>query len=157
MSPRPVTIVPLRGAPSALPHCAGWLNREWGQAQGHSLEVTTHWLREIVAPGSGEAAFVALDRHTPVGVCLLVDCDLETRRELTPWVSGFYVRPDHRRRSIGARLLAAVEGAARSSGASALYLYTHTAESLCLRCGWRVMERFPLDGEDFALMEKALG
>jgi GNAT superfamily N-acetyltransferase len=152
----PIAIVPLHDAPDALPHCARWLNREWGQAQGHSLAVTTQWLREVTAPGSDEAAFVALDGEAPVGVCLLVDCDLETRAELTPWVSGFYVVPDYRRRSIGSRLLTAVEQAAGATGAHALYLYTHTAESLCIRRGWRLMERFALDGTDFALMVKAL-
>ena len=122
-----------------------------------SLEVTTEWLREIVAPGSGEAAFAALDGNAPVGVCLLVACDLEARAELTPWVSGFYVLPDRRRRSIGTRLLQPVIETAKGHGAAKLYLYTHTAESLYRRLGWHVMERFPLDGTDFALMVKALG
>ena len=75
---------------------------------------------------------------------------------MTPWVSGFYVLPGYRRRAIGTRLLRAVVGAARSGGAANLYLYTHTAESLYRRLGWRVMERFPLDGKAFALMAKAL-
>ena len=160
MTARPITIVPLQDsqdAHGALPVCARWLNDEWGKAEGHSLELTADWLREIIAPGSGEAAFVALDGRVPVGVCLLVACDLDSRAELTPWVSGFYVLPDYRRRSIGSRLLMAVEGAARSSSAANLHLYTHTAESLYLRLGWRVTERFALDGEDFALMAKALG
>ncbi len=157
MTAQPITIVPLQNALDALPVCARWLNHEWGKAEGHSLAVTVDWLREVIAPGSREAAFVALDGRLPVGVCLLVACDLESRAELTPWVSAFYVRPDYRRRSIGARLLTAVEGAARSNGAPALYLYTHTAESLYLRLGWRVTERFALDGEDFVLMVKAWG
>ncbi len=157
MTAQPITIVPLQDALDALPACAGWLNDEWGKVEGYSLEVTADWLREVLAPGSGEAAFVALDGRVPVGICLLVACDLESRAELTPWVSGFYVRPDYRRRAIGARLLTAVEGATRSSGAPALYLYTHTTESLYLRLGWRVMERFVLDREDFVLMVKAWG
>ena len=93
-TPETITIVPLQDAPEALPVCARWLNDEWGHAEGHSLEVTADWLREVIAPASGEAAFVALDRGAPVGVCLLVACDLDSRAELTPWVSGFYVRPD---------------------------------------------------------------
>ena len=157
MSPETIAIVPLQDAPEALPVCARWLNEEWGHADGHSLEVTTAWLQEIVAPGSGEAAFVALDGRVPAGACLLVACDLEARAELTPWVSGFYVRPDYRRRSIGTRLLTAVEGAAKAGGAAKLYLYTHTAEMLCLRLGWRVGERFARNGTNFALMVKALG
>ena len=156
MSERPIAIVPLQDALGTLSICARWLNGEWGQAEGHSLDVTADWLHEVIAPGSGEAAFVALDGRAPVGVCLLVACDLDSRAELTPWVSGFYVLPGYRRRSIGTRLLRAVVGAARSGGAANLYLYTHTAESLYRRLGWRVMERFALDGKAFALMAKAL-
>jgi GNAT superfamily N-acetyltransferase len=148
MTAQPITIVPLQDAPGTLSICARWLNDEWGQAEGHSLEITADWLRDVIAPGSGEAGFVALDGRAPVGVCLLVACDLG--------VSGFYVLPGYRRRSIGTRLLRAVEGAARSGGAANLYLYTHTAESQYRRLGWRVMERFALDGKDFALMAKAL-
>jgi len=151
-----IAIVPLQEMPDALPVCARWLNDEWGHAKGHSLEVTAEWLREVVAPASGEAAFVALDGGAPVGVCLLVECDLDSRAELTPWVSGFYVLPVYRRRSIGTRLLRAVDDAARSSDAANLYLYTHTAESLYQRLGWRVLERFLRDSKDFALMAKAL-
>ena len=157
MTAQPVAIVPLQDAPRALQICARWLNDEWGRAESHSLEVTAEWLRAVIAPASGEAAFVALDDRAPIGVCLLVACDLDSRAELTPWVSGFYVLPEYRRRSIGSRLLAAVEGAARSGGAANLYLYTHTAESLYRRLGWQVMERFPLNGTDFALMVKPLG
>ncbi len=152
-----ITVAPLQEVPEALPHCAHWLHRQWGRAQGHSLQVTTEWLREVVAPGSGEAAFVALESGTPVGVCLLVACDLEARAELTPWVSSLYVLPGCRCRSIGSALLAAVEECAKASGWPALYLYTPSAESLCLRRGWRVMDRFGLEGRTFALMTKSLG
>jgi len=153
----PVAILPLQDAPDALSLCARWLHRQWGQAAGHSLAVTTEWLRAVIAPGSGEAAFVAFAGSVPVGVCLLVACDLETRADLTPWVSSFYVLPDYRGRSIGSALLATVEAAAEAAGWPALYLYTPSAESLCLRRGWRVMERIVLDGRDFALMVKDLG
>lgn len=156
MSTDAIAIRPLEDVPDALPNCARWLNEQWGEAMGHSLADTTDWLRAVVAPGSGEAGFVALDDGSPVGVCLLVDCDLEARAELTPWVSAFYVLPAYRRRSIGSRLLQPVIEAARDGGAAKLYLYTHTAESLYRRLGWRLMERFPLDGKDFALMVKAL-
>ncbi len=157
MRARHVTILPLQDAPDAMSLCAGWLNDEWGKAYGYGLRDTADWLRKIMAPGSGEAALVALDGGSAVGICLLVACDLESRAELTPWVSGLYVRPDRRRRSIGSKLLSAVEGTARAGGAANLYLYTRTAERLCLRLGWRVRGRLARDGTNFALMVKALG
>ena len=117
MRARHVTILPLQDAPDAMSLCARWLNDEWGKAYGYGLRDTADWLREIMAPGSGEAALVALDGGSAVGICLLVACDLESRAELTPWVSGLFVQPDRRRRSIGSKLLSAVEGTARAAGA----------------------------------------
>ena len=50
MTHETVTIVPLLDAPEALAVCARWLNDEWGQAEGHSLEVTADWLRDALNP-----------------------------------------------------------------------------------------------------------
>ena len=100
-SPTAITIASLRDAPEALPVCARWLNEEWGQTEGHSLEVTADRLSDVIAP---------------VGVCLLAACNLETQVEHTPWISDFYVLPHHRRRSIDTRLLGAIEEAARHGG-----------------------------------------
>ena len=156
MSQSPITIAHLREAPDALPVCAQWINETWGHDMGHELGETVSWLGEVIAPESGEAAFVAQHDGTPVGVCLLVACDLEQRADLTPWVAGLYVLPSHRHGGIATRLLGAVEDEARSMAAPNLYLYSKTAVALYTRLGWEAMEQVTLGSRTFTLMRKVL-
>lgn len=151
-----IEIVPLQDPPGALPICAGWLNDEWGEEQGFDLAETKSWLEDIIAPGSGEHGLVAMAGTAPVGTCLLVKCDLERRRDLTPWVSALYVLPAYRGRSIGSRLLAGIENAARKDAVELLYLYTYRVESFYAGRGWHAIERFDEDGRNFVVMRKRL-
>lgn len=154
-----LAITPLAEAPAARAVgavCARWLNDEWGRAQGYSLAETAAWLAEVSAPGSGEAAVVALEGERPVGICLLVACDLEERAALSPWISALYVLPQRRRQGIGRALVAAVEDLARNAGAPRLYLYTRGTEAFYRSLGWTERERIRLDGKRFTLMEKHL-
>src|SRR5712691_7502498 len=65
---------------------------------------------------------------------------MATRPELSPWLSGVFVAPEHRRRGIGAALVERVVQEARALGIPLLYLYTPGSGSLYLRLGWSVME-----------------
>jgi GNAT superfamily N-acetyltransferase len=61
--------------------------------------------------------------------------------ELSPWLSGVFVAPEHRGRDIGAGLVERVVQEARALGIARLYLYTPGSGALYLRLGWSVMER----------------
>jgi predicted N-acetyltransferase YhbS len=139
-----------------LETCAGWLHAQWGHDMGYSLANTTAWLTKIVQPGGTEAALIARQGGLPVGICLLVDCDLEGRDDLTPWLSSLYVLPEYRRQSIGSRLVDGIETLARQSDAEVFFLYTKTEEPYYARRNWITMERFRLESGEFALMQKSL-
>ena len=143
-------------APEAVPACARWLNDDWGARDGYSYRDTLDWLRGIAAASGNERGLVALLGEEPAGIGLLVDCDLEARSDLTPWLSGLFVPPARRGRSIGRQLVAGIEELARGQGFPEIYLYTRTATGLYLKLGWRVLERFPHLGRDFELMRKEL-
>ena len=64
--------------------------------------------------------------------------------------------PEFRNRSIGRELVTAIEGHGRKVGYDRLHLYTSGAETYYARLGWHVSERFPWDGEPFALMHRDL-
>ncbi len=147
---------PLADCPDELPTCALWLNREWGARHGYSYQETRDWLDEIARDTGNERGLVAMLGADPVGVGLLVDCDLDSRADLTPWLSGLFVPEPLRGRSIGRRLVAGIEGLARGQGHPALYLYTPTATGLYLKLGWRTLEKFQRRGKDYDLMSKAL-
>ena len=151
-----IRITPLGEVPDALPLCAQWLNTEWDHEQRYTLDETAKWLREIVGSKAGEAALVASGADRPVGICLLVECDLDQRAELTPWLSSLFVRPDYRRRAIGRRLVRGIETIACEEGAESLFLYTLDRESFYAELGWQTIERLELEAGKFALMSKGL-
>ncbi len=153
--PLPAQLVRLAEAPQHLDTCAGWLSTEWGLAEGYSLETTTEWVREAALQDPCEDAIVAIVDDLPVGIAMLVACDLPRRSDLAPWLSALYVLPAWRGRSIGVSLTKAVERLAAELGHPALYLYSQIGP-FYEKLGWIAMDEFQLDGSDFVVMMKPL-
>lgn len=147
-------LISLADSPAVLPDCARWLYEEWGRQQVSAFEGTLDWLRGVAA-ASDEEGLVAVSAGAPVGIALLVVRDLESRRDLTPWLSSLFVVPEFRDRGIGRRLVEGVMAAAKGRGHAELYLHTESAEAYYRRLGWRLEDRFRRDGEAFALMSLA--
>jgi len=84
--------------------------------------------------------FVAFLAGEPVGAGALKAESIPSHAHLSPWASAGFVVPEHRGQGIGAGLLAAMLGHARSLGFPHVYCGTSTAESLLLRSGWRALE-----------------
>jgi GNAT superfamily N-acetyltransferase len=82
---------------------------------------------------------VALVAGRPVGSVTLVAHDMATCRDLTPWLAGLYVVPDHRGHGTGGMLVRHAEARAHAMGVQWLYLYSTTAVGLYRRLGWRAI------------------
>jgi len=85
--------------------------------------------------------FVAVAADQTVGCASLVEHDMLTRPELSPWLAGVFVPPQYRRHGIGAALVERVVREARSLAVARIYLYTPGSGALYLRLGWSVVER----------------
>jgi GNAT superfamily N-acetyltransferase len=84
--------------------------------------------------------------------------DLDSRRDLTPWLAGVFVLPEYRRRGHASALVRHVEGVAREGGFGTLWLYTSSAAGLYARLGWAMagFEREWQRGVEVALMRRDL-
>lgn len=156
MVTRAVEVKTLRQAPDAVPFCVRWLNDEWGRGMGFSRVETEEWLRQIIKVDSKDIALIASQGGQPVGVCLLVECDLDLRVDLTPWLSSLFVLPEHRHNGTGRKLVGGIEAAARKSGVESLFLYTLDRETFYAELCWITVERLQLAKGEFALMRKRL-
>jgi predicted N-acetyltransferase YhbS len=90
----------------------------------------------------------------PTGTVSLLEQDLGRSSELTPWVAGLYVRPEFRKKGIGASLVNAVVAEAHGMGYGALYLYTeipHFYEKL----KWRIHSKVQ-DDDGVFIMSRVL-
>jgi GNAT superfamily N-acetyltransferase len=101
-------------------------------------------------------ALVAKANCVPIGTCLLIESEIEPNHDVSPWLTGLFVVPEHRRKGAGAALVRAIEDQARQREFSRLYLHTADAAGFYESLGWEVMERTNWKGVDTAVMIRDL-
>ncbi len=143
-----------------VPILAQGLFREWGHLRaGDTVEDQAARIQRSCGHREIPTAFVAAAGEQVLGCAMLVEHDMSTRPELSPWLAGVFVPRDHRRRGIGTALVERVVLEARALGESRLYLYTPGPGTLYSRLGWSVVERTyyrPLwEEQELTIMELA--
>jgi GNAT superfamily N-acetyltransferase len=150
------TFVTIAERPDLVPVVAGWLWDAFWQKDGHTLKQTEAAVADWTSSSGPPQGFVLLVDGEAVGTASLVAHDLDQRRDLTPWLANVFVKPEARRRGHVGKLVAAVEEACRAASISPVWLYTHTAEHLYAKAGWRTVEYFDHAGQRNALMRRDL-
>lgn len=139
-------ILNITECPEHLDTVVDWEGHEWGDAWGAQV-------RDSTAADRVPTIYVALaDDHRPLGCAMLVGKDMTTRPDLTPWLGGVYVPPEHRRRGLATALSRHVMQRAQSLGIDQLWLYTLAARPLYERLGWQFAEMADYQGEQVTLM-----
>ena len=94
--------------------------------------------------------------RTLVGMVSLKFHDMDTRPDLDPWLGGLLVLPEWRNRGVGTMLMHRATDEARRLNVSRLYLWTHSAERLYRKLGWKVVEHTNYFGKEAVVMERDL-
>jgi N-acetylglutamate synthase-like GNAT family acetyltransferase len=132
---------------------AGWHWEAWGRSDPDgSLAGWTDGLRRRSGRDRIPISWVALLADTPVGSVALVESDMASHPELTPWLSGLMVLPAYRGRGIGTALTAQCEATAARLGVGRLYLYTESAAAFYAARGWRAIGHETDAGELVSIM-----
>ena len=132
-------IIALADAPDLIPVVAAWHWNEWGAGDpSGSLADWTENLRRRSLKDRVPTSWVGLVAGLPAGSVALVESDMSTHPELTPWLSGLFVLPEYRNAGVGSALTAHCEAAAARLGVGRLYLYTDTAAGFYAARGWSV-------------------
>jgi GNAT superfamily N-acetyltransferase len=139
--------------PEFISTVAGWHHGEWAYLRpGDTIEARTARLRAECGRGGIPSTFIALSGSTVLGSSALIAHDMDTRRDLTPWLASVFVAADYRRRGIGSALVGKAVDRAAELGVKQLYLYTSSAERLYSQLGWSVLERTIYGGRDAVVM-----
>ena len=128
---------------------AVWHFEQWGRAdspghfEGDSVEQRLRLLREAANRRIIPTVFVALLDSQVAGSATLGASDLETRKDLTPWLKDVFVTPEFRRRGVASMLVRRAVQEAADIRVREMYLFTTGSwrEGLYAGLGWKVIDR----------------
>jgi len=153
----PVRIEYLADFPELVPLVARWHHDQWSYMNpGRTLADRIDEYRSKHGRGRIPTTVVGLLDDQPVGSASLIEHDMDTHMELTPWLASVFVHPEHRGRGFGSALVRRIEREAERLGIDVLYLFTPDRESLYARLQWRVMSREEYRGERVVVMKKKI-
>ena len=135
--------------------CARWRAKAFSVLEA-SFEKELRSLELFASDQSHGVALIAKADGEPIGTCLLAESEIEPNHDVSPWLAGLFVVPEHRQVGAGAVLVRAIEDQARERGFLQLYLYTTDAVGFYARLGWSVLDRTNWRGSDTALMVRDL-
>jgi predicted N-acetyltransferase YhbS len=150
----------LEDHPEVIPVLAAWIYREWSYLYpGATQRDFEGFLRERLNKNRLPLTLVAIEAGEPVGTVSLKAFDMETRNDLTPWLTSLYVTAPWRKKGLGSSLVTAMERKAAELGIGRLFLFTAEAalaERFYPRLGWSVKETTTYHSSPVIIMEKKL-
>lgn len=123
----------------------GWHRDQWGPEWAEYVSRST--LRDQIP-----TVYVATEGDALLGSAMLVDEDMTTRKDLSPWLGGVYVTPSQRGRGIGTALTRHAMEQAAKMGIPLLWLYTPASRYLYERLGWQYVSEEDYLGENVTIM-----
>lgn len=151
-------IFDLKDQPQHIPTLAVWHHQEWSHLNpGSSLQNRIDKMHSVYLAGYAiPKMFIWVEDDEVVGSAAIVDCDMDTRPELTPWLASVYVKADSREMGIGTALIEKVMAYARELGHPELYLFTPDQERFYRNIGWQTLAQDTYHGEPVTVMKVAL-
>lgn len=154
-----ITIGLLRDHPESIPRLAQIWHEVLGKIWVPDVPVSRvierfhDHLNDRVLP----LTFVAMENHTPVGMCSLRLND-GIRPDLEPWLGSLVVDPIYQKKGIGKRLIDATKAKAKEIGYSKLYLFAFdpTVPDYYARLGWTHIGMDEFKGHPVTVMELKL-
>ena len=152
-------IVDLGERRDALPILAAWHHEEWRSLNpGLALADRMRRMARHLEPQPVPSTFVAVgDGGEVLGSASLVEHDMQTRPELTPWMASVYVAQRHRRRGIGSGLVRHVVDFAGATGIAKLYLFTPDRARFYASLGWAHVETTAYRDHEVTIMATRTG
>ena len=133
-------ILDLKDQPQHLTLLAEWHHRQWvGLNPGRSLQQRCQEMQAYLSAELIPSTFIAVAGDTVLGSAALIDCDMDTHPEWTPWLASVFVAPAYRRQGIATRLIEHCCHQAQAAGIAQLYLFTPDQADFYLARGWQIL------------------
>lgn len=162
-------LVPAASFPNLLDQPLEWSLKLWGEGKEEFTADDWHKFYRNVQSADyekwdssldgKEALYLALSKNTQEVLAVIGLCDfddLEEFRHLKPWLCAFVVREDLRGSGVGSKVLAAMEGKAKSFGIDVAYLWTEDQMSFYLNRGYQKIDELIKPGRTLHILKKGL-
>jgi len=142
----------------AIPEIVSWLHAEWGALMPDiSYAKLISIFKERIISHKIPEILVALAGEEIIGTASIVQYDMSTRLDLSPWIAAVYVIPKYRGRGVGATLGRAILAEARFMDLDEIFLLTPDRTSFYERLGWKEFEKTVYRGENVTIMVDKIG
>ncbi|MFM8342827.1 MAG: GNAT family N-acetyltransferase [Methylomonas sp.] len=149
-------ILDLRDAPQQIPKLAEWHHQQWASLNPNgSLEKRIVKMQDYLSDELIPSTFIAKTSRL-LGSAAIVDNDMETWPELTPWLASVFVAPEYRRQGVGSQLVKHVMHKAKHAGIEAMYLFTPDQANFYQKLGWEVIANEEYRGHSVMVMRVRL-
>ena len=150
-------IVNLKDAVQHLETIARWHQSEWSHLNpGETLEQRKARMQLYLSDAFIPSMYVALEEDRLLGTAAVVEQDMDSHPELSPWLASVYVDSQYRRRGIGTMLVKHVIKLAREKSLHHLYLFTPDQRAFYENLGWQFFSQEQYHDEQVSLMRLSL-
>jgi len=147
------TIKNLKESPDHLTQLAQWHQSEWSHLNpGETLEQRIERMQDYLNINFIPSTFIAED-NTVLGSAAVIQNDMQTRTELSPWLASVYVSPENRKRGIGTKLVQHIMSCVKNEAYNTLYLFTADRETFYEGLGWQIFDTEHYHGQQVSLMK----
>ena len=152
-----MNIINLAQAPEHIPVIAAWHQAEWGYLNpGATVETRIVKMQRYLKNLAMPLMRICVEGEQVLGTAALVENDMDSHPELSPWLASVYVNSAYRKRGIGAALVKQIVADARAQGFSTLYLFTPDQAHFYQSLGWEFIAQESYRGSQATLMKIAL-
>lgn len=143
----------LKHYPEHIPEIAKWHYLEWGalfpqKSEADFASDLAATLNEAALPLS----WVLLLEQQVVGTASILLQDMQTNRDLSPWLANIYLAPAARGKGLGKWLVQQVMLQAQQLGLTKLYLFTEDKPEFYQQLGWQPLKQELYEGKLVSIM-----
>ena len=147
-------IISLSEAPEHIATIAAWHQAEWGYLNpGSTVESRMLKMQRYLSDKPMPSMRICVDGKKVIGTAALVESDMDSHPELSPWLASVYVDAAYRKRGIGAALVKQIVADARAQGFKTLYLFTPDQAHFYQQLGWQFIAQESYRGSEATLMK----
>jgi GNAT superfamily N-acetyltransferase len=151
-----LNIINLRSAPEHLLTIAKWHHEQWGYLNpGSTVDTRIEKMQRYLTGAVMPSMYICVDGDRVLGTAALVESDMDSHPELSPWLASVYVHKDYRQQGIGSLLVNKVTAVAKTLGYSPLYLFTPDQEHFYRGLGGQFIAQESYRGGEATLMKIA--